>query len=318
MAFDVPPLDDQRLQGLVDTYSSYAGQLSNGFEDMVDEDDPGKKFLEYTALLALLLALFQRSEEWVQENISFYLRQADASAIRSLSAISPGTVFDPGLNRTAFQRISRDAVGHFFKARTLLEQHLGRVFRALDLEQDFAFLAGQLRSGDPSASSEQLNRKLRKKIARDFRDAPVSVIGKNGRTINYPLSYYAAMVAHNSKYQAQSLTVVARALEVGHDLVQISPQPSIHGDWCDLFKNGVFSITGRTPGFATLDQLPNNGAPFHPWCRHTMKIFDPSGYSAAQLEGLGQIDQKWLLRPGNDFNTMVRNFWAAKKDGNLP
>lgn len=313
MAFEVPPLDDQRLQDLVNVYSDAADRLAAGFEDMVDEDNPSKRFLEYTALLALLLALFQKSEEWVQESVSFYLRQADASAVGSLSAIAPGTVFDPGLNVSTFRRINSDAVGHFFKARNILEQNLGRIYRSLGLEQEFALLATQLRAGDPTASPEQLDRKLRKAVVRDFRATPISVVGKNGKVLKYPLQYYAAMVAHNAKFQAQSLTVVNRALEVGHDLIQISPQPSLHGDWCDAYRGRVFSITGSTPGFATLDQLPNNGAPFHPWCRHTMRIFNPASVSSDELQRMSSVDDRFLLGPGNDYNTMVRAWWADKR-----
>ncbi len=313
MAFEVPPLDDERLQEVVDLYSVMAPRLEDAFEDMLDEDDPNKKFLAYTAILALLLLLFQRSEAWVQTNVTFYLRQADASAIRSLSAIRPGTVFDPGLNTSTFRTITRDATGHFFKARNLLEQYLGRVYRALDLEQEFAVIANQIRAGDPTADLEQLNRKVRKQLVRDFRKAPVTVIGKGGKIFRYPLDYYAAMVAHNAKFQAQSLTVINRALEVGHDLVQISPQPSLHGDWCDAYRGRVFSISGATPGFATLDQLPNSGAPFHPWCRHTMQIFDPAGKTRAELLALGNVDERFLLSQSNDFNKMVRTWWASKR-----
>ena len=313
MAFEVPSLADQRLQELVDLYSTTAEKLANGFEDMVDEDNPSNRFLEYTALLALLLLLFQRSERWVQTNITFYLTQADDSAIRSLSAIRPGAVFDPGLNTSTFRAITSDATGHFFKARNLLEQYLGRVFRTLDLEQEFALLAAQIRAGDPSADLEQLNRKLRKQLVRDFRKAPVAVIGKGGKSTSFPLDYYAAMVAHNAKFQAQSLTMINRALEVGHDLVQISPQPSLHGDWCDAYRGKVFSITGRTAGYAALSELPNDGAPFHPWCRHTMGIFNPAGFSAEQLQELGNVDPRFLLNQSNDFNTMVRSWWASKR-----
>jgi len=313
MAADVPQLDDPRLDEIVDLYSVMAARLSDGFEDMVDEEDPSKKFLLYTAVLALLLLLFQRSEEWAQTNVALYLRQADERATRSLSAIRPGTVFDPGLNRTAFRTITKDTVGHFFKARNLLEQYLGRVFRSLGLEQDFAFFANQIRSGDPTATPDQLNRKLKKKLVRDFRAAPVTVIGKNGKPFSYPLPYYAAMVAHNAKFQVQSLTAINRALEVGHDLVQISPQPSLHGDWCDAYRGKVFSISGATPGFATLDQLPNNGAPFHPWCRHTMQIYDPTGKGREELQEAGSVDSRFLLSQSNDFNAMVRAWWASRR-----
>ena len=135
----------------------------------------------------------------------------------------------------------------------------------------------------------------------------------DGRTYSFPLSYYAAMVAHAAKHQVTSLLTVARATEAGIDLIQCSNNPSLHGDWCDAYRGKVFSIRGATPGFPRLDQLPNNGAPFHPWCRHTMRPFNPAGKSEEDLRQLGNVDERFLLGPQNDFNTMVRAWWASKR-----
>jgi len=317
MPFEIPNPDDPRIQELVDLYRRAGIELADGFDDLVDEDDLNKKFAEYNALLLLLLLLSNRSEAWANKNLVAYLELADARAIRNLQAISPGTVFSPGVPPQVRERVLRDAIGHFQKARGILELHLGRVFRALGLEQEFAQLATGIRAGDPTLGRDELDRKIRRKLAKDFRKTPVQVIGKDGRTYTFPLDYYANLIATNAKLQAESLTEIARALEAGLDLVQISNNPSTIGDWCDIYRGRVFSISGTTPGFPALNQIPNQGAPFHPHCHHTMHAFNPAGFSADQLRELGNVEERFLIGPGNDFNTMVRGFWAAKKAGEV-
>lgn len=313
MPFRVPSLDDPRLEELVRLYREAGISFGNQFDDFVEDEDPNRKFNRYTALLLLISTLFRQSEAWAAGRLNEIINDADREAVRAVIRVQPSAVLSPSVDPSARSTVLNSTVGHLFKARTLIDQNLGKVFRSLDLSRDFFDIATAIRTGDSSITPEALDRKIRRALSKQARETPVVVVSAGGRLFRYPLDYYAAMVVHNAKFQAESLVAVSRALEAGLDLVQISNQPSIHGDWCDAYRGKVFSITGRTPGFPTLAQTPNNGAPFHPWCRHTMKIFDPAGKSQEELRSLGDVDQRFLLSQNNDFNSMVRAWWKSRR-----
>lgn len=313
MAFEKPPIPDEQIRELYEFYLEAERELVEGYEALVYSGDEGK-FETYQALLALLLALTSRTRLWASRTIETYLEEADDRVVSDLLRIRPGTVFDDGVPPGLRASATRDLLGHLYKARNILEQAIGRIYRSMGVAQDYPGIAARVGSGNPSLAPETVESRVRQALVKEFRDTPVSVIGKGGKTFKFPLPYYAAMVAHNAKFQAESVATIRRSLEAGHDLVIISNNPSLHGDWCDAYRGRVFSITGMTPGFAVLDQLPNEGAPFHPWCRHSMRPFDAKGKTAEELGSIAQVDPRFLLSQSNDFNTMVRAWWASKRE----
>ncbi|MGE5572948.1 MAG: phage minor capsid protein [Bacteroidota bacterium] len=88
---------------------------------------------------------------------------------------------------------------------------------------------------------------------------------RRGRKWN--LSTYSEMVARTTTAEAHLAGTGNRLLENGHDLVIISS----HGSPCEKctkWEGRVISLTGKTPGYPTLEHAKGEGL-FHPNCRHT-------------------------------------------------
>lgn len=140
----------------------------------------------------------------------------------------------------------------------------------------------------------------------------VRILGRDGRIYTYALDYWMAMQAQMSRGLLRRQLTLARAIEAGMDLVQISNNPSTIGDFCDLYRGKVFSISGEHPYYPPLAYCPNGGTPFHPWCRHVMfpVILDDN------LEDFAGIPQKYLDL-GKDPKTSVNDFqklWIGDND----
>lgn len=90
-------------------------------------------------------------------------------------------------------------------------------------------------------------------------------ININGR--NYNLKSYAKMVARTRLRKVQSDAVVNMAKEYDSDLVEISDHGTdCASNICQPYEGQVYSLSGKTPGYAVLDEYP----PFHPNCEHNM------------------------------------------------
>lgn len=128
-----------------------------------------------------------------------------------------------------------------------------------------------------------------------FQNHLVRIIGRGGRAATYSFDYYVALLAHSAAQRAASSAALAVAKANGVDLVQISPQPSTIGDFCDQYRGKVFSISGTDAFFHPLSVVPNGGCPMHPWCRHFLIPFTGvSSLTVAQLNQLQDIPQSFL------------------------
>jgi hypothetical protein len=82
---------------------------------------------------------------------------------------------------------------------------------------------------------------------------------------------------------------------LGTDLVQISPNPSTIGDWCDEYAGKVFSISGATTSVLPVSILPNRELPpFHVRCHHFAIPFSGDGYSDEDLASMSQLPEDYL------------------------
>lgn len=108
-----------------------------------------------------------------------------------------------------------------------------------------------------------------KQTARNFREqlADRGVTGfkdRAGRSWN--MRTYTEMVARTTTMQAHLEGTANRLAEQGHDLIEISS----HVGACKLclpWENKVLSLTGKTPGYPTLEEAKAAGL-FHPNCCH--------------------------------------------------
>ncbi len=97
--------------------------------------------------------------------------------------------------------------------------------------------------------------RLRAKGVTGFRDA-------TGREWN--MKTYAEMVARTTTMEAHLTGTGNRLLENGRDLVKVSAHPNAC-EKCRPWEGKVLSLTGKTPGYPTLQEAKDAGL-FHPRC----------------------------------------------------
>lgn len=105
------------------------------------------------------------------------------------------------------------------------------------------------------------------KTAKKYREnlASVGVTGlkdKAGR--NWNMKTYASMVARTATMEAHLQGTATRLLELGQDLVEVSSHINAC-EYCQPWQGKVLSLTGKTPGYPTLDEAKEQGL-FHPNC----------------------------------------------------
>lgn len=90
---------------------------------------------------------------------------------------------------------------------------------------------------------------------------------------NWELASYVEMATRTASSRAALQGHVDRSTELGQDLMMVSG----HAATCPLcapWNNVVISISGKTPGYPTLDMAHEAGL-FHPNCKHTLTVWIP-------------------------------------------
>lgn len=126
-------------------------------------------------------------------------------------------------------------------------------------------------------SWQQVSREFRDNLRAEgitgFRDAV-------GRQWN--MKTYADMVARTTTMEAHLTGTANRLLEHGHDLVKVS-QHTGACEKCVPWEGRVLSLTGKTPGYPTLEEAREAGL-FHPNCRHAYGLYLDLDAEIEQLE----------------------------------
>lgn len=108
----------------------------------------------------------------------------------------------------------------------------------------------------------------------------------------WDLENYAEMLTRTKVLEASNQGTENRLRANGLDLVIIT---SHHAeDWCRFYENRVFSISGESPDYPPLEQVPNHGCPMHPRCRHSEAPFIEK-FEGNEVVSFGKgIDKKYL------------------------
>lgn len=99
----------------------------------------------------------------------------------------------------------------------------------------------------------------------------VSLIGKDGKSRRFELSYYATLVAQNSLQRSIVAATLERSREMSNDSIQVSPLLSNYENACDYYAGNVFSISGKSKAYPALSSIPS--LPFHPFCLYTLDLY---------------------------------------------
>lgn len=127
-------------------------------------------------------------------------------------------------------------------------------------------LAGGVVSGMPRQTQRELQAALDPTAS-----GKVIIINKNGDPMDFDAGDYAAMVARTKTREATTAARHERLQQEGIDLVSIVGRVSVN--FCTGYLGMVFSISGSSDKYPSLDDLPSGGPPFHPNCSKSTRPY---------------------------------------------
>lgn len=300
---------DERIEDLLTEFDAAAAKISDYAAEMPLAEEDRKREL-YLLILALLLVLRKRTHEWGRDVLTEIYIQADAQAMQDLEEMGladfanvlPQTY--PELERLilGFEQDVGKALDSVQAMASRFRNLRGSVEGVSDTARQ-AILAGTL----TAASRAEIAGSIRNTI----RDKMVSVIGKDGKSYGFSLVDFIGIVAAAKVAEVITFATSARADAENFDLLQVSPQPSTIGDYCDEYKGKVVSRSGTHPLYPPMSILPNGGAPFHPRCHHVMRIYtgvDDTGDIGEAFVELGMTPD---VSP-NDFQSLYEVLRAQR------
>ena len=200
--------------------------------------------------------LLDGSRTWTEEAIPRVYRQGLEEAEIQLQKAGLIPRFGFG---TVHQQAVKVLADNVFQRLSDVTQVIGRrvedIYREVALETTRQSIIGYKTW---KQVANEYRGELRARGITAFRDAA-------GR--NWNMATYCEMVARTTTMEAHLAGTGNRLLETGHDLVKVST----HGGACEKcipWEGEIISLTGKTPGYPTLDEAKSMGL-FHPNCRHT-------------------------------------------------
>jgi hypothetical protein len=106
------------------------------------------------------------------------------------------------------------------------------------------------------------------------------IVCKDGITRYYDPDWWSQTIARTRAMTLNEEGLHNEMTRTGYDLVIVSIGGS--GDECSRWEGKILSLTGKTPGFPTIEQARRSGEIFHPNCVHSSSPFIIAGPQEAQ------------------------------------
>jgi hypothetical protein len=266
----------------------------------------------FAKIQTLLMQVDSEVREWAEQELASAADDHDQKLILLLGGAVMAS--NPGIDQLikGVGNQLRTAVHHVSRNVLAMANRLGSPITSRSTVGDIlrSSRVPSLQQSDEAAQAA-FERQVREEIRRGF----VTVIGRNGTAYRYAMDYYISLQAFMSRQLLLRELSIFRTQEAGFDLVQISDNPSTIGDFCDLYRGKVFSISGTHPFYQPLSVVPNGGCPMHPWCRHTMSPYMEDLNDAS----LAYIPDEFisLSQTRNPSTNDFQRLWLQQADGDL-
>ncbi|MCC6679877.1 MAG: hypothetical protein IT445_03145, partial [Phycisphaeraceae bacterium] len=295
-AIDVDQPDPRLVAELVKRYEASAARLREQVLNPPGNSSRSQQWNRTRAAQILaqvdreITRLKQQATQWTGPALEQSMRKGIATADRQ--ARQAGVVNDGSplrgtfsiVDRGAAEVLARDTVGDLIKAADSMKKQAANVLHRMAAEgvsnaDVNAILTGGIIEGKPLQAIRELREALRK-----VHGGKVTITDKNGDPMEFPVGYYAKLVAVTKTREATCKARHARLADRGIDLVKVIGRVSTN--FCTAYLNKVFSISGTHKKYPSLDTLPGGGPPFHPQCSKSTAPFieelaDPEDLAAA-------------------------------------
>ncbi len=209
---------------------------------------------------AILQQLREGNRTWCSEAIprvySEGLKNAD-TMLKDVGA-SISAAFG-AIHQQAAQVLAENAFQRFEDVVQVIGRQVNDIYRELALENVRGTVVGY---DTWKQAAKRFREQLAERGVTGFKD-------RSGRM--WRMTTYSEMVARTTTMQAHLEGTANRLVEQGHDLVKVST----HRGACELcrpFEGKILSITGRTPGYPTLEEAKAANL-FHVNCRHAYGLY---------------------------------------------
>ncbi len=210
---------------------------------------------------AILEQLRAGSRTWCEQVIPrMYVASLEyADAMMDVAGAPKMAAGFGAIHQQAALVVAEAAYKRFDETAVTIGRRVDDIYRTLALENVRGSVTGY-------KTWEQVARGFREELAQQgvtgFKD-------KGGRHWN--MRTYSEMVARTTTMEALHEGTKNRLLEHGYDLVIVSRHPGAC-ELCVPWEGQVLSLTGRTPGYPTMDEAEEAGL-FHPNCKHTFSLY---------------------------------------------
>lgn len=191
---------------------------------------------------------------WCEEAVSSAYQAAVAEVDKGLATeIAFGAI-----HQQAMQVLAENAYARLQDVDLVIGRRVDDVYRNLALESVRGDVAGYQTW---KQTAKRYREALAEKGITGFKDA-------SGREWN--LKSYTEMVARTTTRECKINGTANRLLEHGQDLAEITGGTAKNTcDICRAWVGRIVSLTGKTPGYPTLDEARAAGL-FHPRCTHNI------------------------------------------------
>ena len=204
----------------------------------------------------VLSELKKGSFEWTDKNIPTYYKQGVGAGIQELGL--SGALATGALHKQTIEALSEGLNNRFADVTGLIGRRVDDIYRTVQLERAVSTAMGY-------NSVKQAAKKIREDLATH---GVTGFVDKSGRRWN--MKTYADMAARTVAAEATRRGKWNEFAEHGEDLVRVSNH-STECELCAPWEDAVLSITGKTPGYPTVNDAMAAGL-FHPNCQHSTSL----------------------------------------------
>jgi hypothetical protein len=303
------PPDDPYTQALVNMYRTAMLELQERARQVLLRDrrkltaEAKRARVLMGEVEVILNELDENTAAWIAENIPRHYKGGVKRSTMALNEVgfSASYVAQPILHKEAIEVLVNDIQDDLLATT----EHARRGFRRL-------LKKSQLSSARDKAMSTEIAKgviegKARREASKEigaklFQDFGTPTIRVGSKTMS--IDHYAELVARTRTKEAHTAGSVNRAIEAGQDLLMISA----HGakDGCAYYEGKVFSVSGGSEKYPSINSLPNGGPPFHPNCKHSAMPFVEPLASGTEKRRAKGVPDKVLNKSMGDVEKIYR------------
>lgn len=207
--------------------------------------------------------LADKSSSWFRNNLKGAYKEGSSDIVGYLKSIGVTQMVYTPYDEQVVQNIIDNATVGMQDAISGLKRSTSSILKKTTQEKLKAIIA------DGKVSSETL---------RGIKADLVDYISKRGITLKdgagrqWTPEAYAEMMARTESMNTYNQGAINQMLYRDLDLAYITSYASCQCDICQQWEGKVVSLTGKTPGFPTLDDAYAEGM-FHPNCKHRLRPY---------------------------------------------